>query len=220
MITFKLFASLPGPVPIREMKLILFILVVAALISVPSIAQDLNVSQFEHLKEPKISSKENQKVLVVEAKGDPNLRSGKAFGLVFQLYYRIQETPKGPMQAAPRARWLVSLDTPRSEWIGSYALPVSETVIQLPQYEAQEGLKASLTIWEYGEVAEILHVGPYNREEPTIKRLIEFIKKQGYMIVGAHEEEYIKGPTMYGPGDPEGYVTIIRYRVRKTDKNE
>lgn len=198
---------------------ILTVLIIVVVIAVPSIAQDLKASQFEHLKTPKISEKKNQKMLVVEAKGDPNVIGGKAFGLLFQLYYSMKETPKGPMQAAPRARWPVSLDTPKSEWIGLYALPVPETITALPQHQVQEGLKASLTTWEYGEMAEILHVGPYDKEEPTVERLMDFVKDQGYVVIGEHEEEYIKGPTMNGKGDTEKYLTIIRYRVQKSGKS-
>jgi hypothetical protein len=200
------------------MKVVQFLimLVVVVVVSTPLMAQGPDVSQFEQLKEPRISTLKNQKMLVVEAKGDPNVVGGKAFGLLFQLYYRVPETPKGPMQPAPRARWPITLaDTPKSTWIGLYALPVPETIAELPQHDAQEGLKASLTIWEYGTVAEILHIGPYAKEEPTIKRLLDFIKEQGYTIVGDHEEEYIKGPSMSGSEDPEKYLTIIRYRVKK-----
>jgi hypothetical protein len=181
-------------------------------------AQSNNATQFEPLKQPKISTKQPQKMIVVEAKGDPNVMGGQAFGLVFQLYYRLQETPKGRLQAFPRARWPESLEAPKAEWTGLYALPVPETVTQLPPHEPQEGLKSSLATWEYGEVAEILHLGPYSREEPALKRLRDFIRDQGYVIQGGHEEEYISGPTANGKGDPEKYVTIIRYRVRKPEK--
>jgi hypothetical protein len=75
-----------------------------------------------------------------------------------------------------------------------------------------------LATWEYGEVAEILHLGPYSREEPALKRLREFIREQGYVTLGGHEEEYIVGPSQGGKGDSEQYVTIIRYRVRRPDK--
>jgi hypothetical protein len=202
-----------------EQTILMIFLVIMFVINVPtSIGQINNFVQFEHLKQPQISTKKDQKMLVVESKGDPNIIGGKAFGLLFQIYYRSPATPKGTLQSFPRARWPESLDTPKSEWIGLYALPVPDSMVQLPSYEPQQSIKASLAIWEYGEVAEILHLGPYTREDSTLNRLREFIRKEGYVIFGGHEEEYIVGPTTSAKGDPEKYVTIIRYRVRKIDK--
>jgi GyrI-like small molecule binding domain len=195
------------------------ILIISVVLANAGLAQDRSLSQFENLKEPKVSARKSEKMLVVEAKGDPNVVGPKAFGLLFQLYYSLKETPKGPMQALPRARWPES-NTTKSEWIGFYGLPVPETVTRLPEHQAPAGLKVSLTTWEYGEVAEILHAGPYDKEEPTMLRLTDFTKQQGYKVLGGHEEEYIKGPTMSGPGDPEKYLTIIRYRVQKSGKND
>ncbi|MCK9244452.1 MAG: GyrI-like domain-containing protein, partial [Candidatus Marinimicrobia bacterium] len=59
------------------------------------------------------------------------------------------------------------------------------------------------------------HVGPYTTEPPTIQKLMDYITSQGYTIIGPHEEEYLKGPTMFGKGNPEKYKTIIRYQVAK-----
>jgi hypothetical protein len=182
---------------------------------VVSPAQDGGIARYDHLREPKISTRKSQKVIVVEAVGDPNIVGGKAFGLLFQLYYSSPDTPKGTMQGAPRARW-PSSETDRTRWLGLYALPVPDTMTSLPDYRGQEGLKVSLVNWDYGEVAEILHLGPYDKEEPTMERLRSYVKSHGYSIVGGHEEEYIRGPGMSGPGDPEKYVTIIRYRLKKT----
>jgi hypothetical protein len=190
-------------------------LIIMFILNVPVFGQKNNLAQLEHLKQPQISPKKDQKMIVVETKGDPNIVGGKAFGLLFQLYFSSPETPKGPLQLFPRARWPESLNTPKSEWIGLYALPVPDSMITLPSYTPQEGINASLAIWEYGEVAEILHLGPYTSEDSTINLLREFVHKEGYVIVGGHEEEYIVGPTVSSKGDPEKYVTIIRYRVRK-----
>jgi hypothetical protein len=68
-------------------------------------------------------------------------------------------------------------------------------------------------MWDYGEVAEILHIGPYDQEVPTLQRLRDHAQARGYLLVEEHEEEYIRGPTMAGPGDPDQYITILRYRV-------
>ncbi len=174
------------------------------------------VTQFDSLKEPKITTRPNEKVIVVEARGDPSVIGSKAFGLLFQIYGSIKETPKGPMQIVPRARWPVYLDRPKSVWIGMYALPVPESVTSLPQFKADPDLKVTLTQWQYGLVAEMLYVGPYDKEESTLKYLNDFIVRQGYRTFGGHEEEYIVGPGMNGQSDPEKYVTILRYRLRKT----
>ncbi len=174
-------------------------------------------AQYEHLKQPAVHQMENQKVLVVEVKGKPEAVGGQAFGLLFKTYFKLKGVPKGPKQPAPRARWPLALKTPETEWIGRYAMPVPESVGPLPSQEVNgSGLHAELTTWQYGEVAEILHVGPYDREEPTIRELMQFIKGSGYEIAGEHEEEYLKGPGMFSKGDPEKYLTIIRYRVKKT----
>ena len=95
-------------------------------------------------------------------------------------------------------------------------MPVPDSVGSLPEQAASaSGLRAELATWEYGQVAEILHVGPYSEEEPTIRKLLQFVKDSGYATTGEHEEEYLKGPGMFGTGGPEKYLTIIRYRLKK-----
>ena len=174
-----------------------------------------DLSRFEYLRNPQIRVMENQRVIVVEAKGDPNVVGGKAFGLLFRTYFKIKGAPKGPNMPAPRARWPLKPETQGIEWRGMYAIPVPQGTTVLPTVKSEPGLTARLDTWEYGAVAEILHIGPYDREEPDIARLTAFIKDKGYSIVGDHEEEYLKGPGMFSKGNPEKYYTIIRYRVEK-----
>jgi hypothetical protein len=166
-------------------------------------AQDF--SRYEKLKDPRISKKLHQKMLVVEAKGDPAVVAKEAFTILFSNYFKLP----GAKMAAPRARWIADFAGPREDWIGLYALPLPESVTTLP--EGMEGVK--IEEWEYGEVAEILHIGSYSNETPTIEKLHVFITSQGYEISGPHEEEYLKGPGMVS--DPSEYWTIIRLQVRK-----
>jgi hypothetical protein len=65
--------------------------------------------------------------------------------------------------------------------------------------------------WDYGTVAQILHLGAYADEVPTIDRLHAFIAEQGYEIAGPHEEEYLSRP-----GAKE-QKTRIRYQVQKVE---
>jgi effector-binding domain-containing protein len=51
-----------------------------------------------------------------------------------------------------------------------------------------------LIIFEEGAAAQVLHVGPYATEAPTIARLHEFIREQGFTFDGhrhKHHEIYL-----------------------------
>lgn len=172
-----------------------------------------DTSKYEFLKEPRITRMPDQRMIVVTAKGDPNIVGKDAFGLLFKTYYKIPGVPKS-LKQPPRTRWAGDMKV-KPSWTGFYALPVPEETASLPAVDAQPGYNVELTTWEYGDVAEILHIGPYSEEKPTIERLHRYIGAQGYEIIGLHEEEYVKGPGMFFKGDPKKYYTIIRYRVKK-----
>ncbi len=181
---------------------LLFVLFTVSLIW----TQYRDLDQYEKLKNPQIRKMpDKQKMLVVEKKGDPNVTAGEAFSLLYSAFFKLS----GVKMAPPRARWLNTLTDPREEWVGLYALPLPESVDSLPA--GAEGAK--IDYWEYGEVAEILHVGAYSEETPTIEKLHAFIAAQGYEMAGPHEEEYLRGPES-GP-DSSKYMTIIRYRVKR-----
>jgi len=109
-------------------------------------------------------------------------------------------------------------ETPKNEYLGIFALPVSNEVEAIPANTDNPEPKIRLVNWEYGEVAEILHIGSYEKEAPTVEKLKLFIAANGYEISGAHEEEYLKGPGMFGKGNSDEYQTILRYQVRKKEK--
>jgi len=171
-------------------------------------AQYQDLSQYEKLKDPRIRTMpDKQKMLVIKKKGDPNVTAGEAFPTLYSTFSKLP----GAKIVPPRARWLNPPSDPRNEWVGLYALSLPDSVDSLPA--GVEGVK--IDYWEYGEVAEILHVGPYSEETPTIERLFAFTAAQGYEIAGPHEEEYLRGPES-GP-DSSKYMTIIRYQVRKKE---
>jgi hypothetical protein len=187
-----------------KIKTVIWIIVFTAAATSGLSQSGQNLGQYDVLKEPRIAQMPPQKMLVVEMKGDPNVAGQQAFGLLFKVFFSIQ----GAKMAAPRARWLESLTTPKSDWTGLYALPVPEQA-SLPVGSGG----ARIEVWQYGDVAEILHSGSYADEAPTIQRLTKFIAEKGYAVAGPHEEEYLKGPES-GPNTAE-YRTIIRYQVKK-----
>jgi hypothetical protein len=193
---------------------VVVILILAALSLFLLMPKGPDLATYDFLKQPRITKMPDQKMLVVTAQGDPNTVGGKAFRLLFQTYYKIPNASKA-IAHAPRARWVGDMNV-KSSWTGYYALPVPEATTQLPAAVAEPEYKIELLSWAYGDIAEILHVGPYGAETQTIEKLHRFIHTQGYRIIGEHEEEYIKGLGMFFQGDPAGYYTIIRYRVAKT----
>ena len=115
-----------------------------------------SASDFADLKTPRITYVQNQRMLVVQAKGDPNVVAGPAFELLFSAYYKTPGVARMQKPPAPRARWPQPLDTPRVEWIGRYAVPVPAEVVTAPALEVGDRWHVGVETWEYGDVAELL----------------------------------------------------------------
>ena len=64
-----------------------------------------------------------------------------------------------------------------------------------------------------GLSAQIMHIGPYSAERPTIEKLHEFIKENGYEQQGKHHEIYLSDPRRTAP---DRMKTIIRQPVKRT----
>jgi effector-binding domain-containing protein len=200
----------------RRKWLLVSALIVVAIIgaAVYFFTRGPDLSAYERFREPTILSMGDQRVIVVETVGAPEKTAGEALKLLFKLYFQLDGVTKGPHMPAPRARWPRDLNVPQDQWLGRFALPVPEGVTTLPAFGAKPGLTVKLDTWTYGEVAQILHIGPYDEEAPTVDRLHAFAKGQGCEITGEHEEEYLRGPGMFGKGNPDQYYTLIRFPVR------
>jgi len=70
--------------------------------------------------------------------------------------------------------------------------------------------KLRLAEFTEGPCAQVLHVGPYADERPTIDRLLAFIDGEGLRVSGKHHEIYLDDPTRTAP---EELRTILRYPV-------
>lgn len=175
----------------------------------------VDLRSYEFLKEPRIAEKKAMKMLVYELEGDPSKTAGQAYPVLFRSAYRISGARDGMEKEPPRARWPKPLTSPRENWIGIFALPVNDSVKSIPEDLLKEYNNLRLETWEYGLTAEILHIGAYTKEEPTVGKLHDFIKSKGYKISGVHEEEYLKTRGIIFAGSEDEYYTIIRYPVKK-----
>ena len=133
-----------------------------------------------------------------------------------KTYFQLDGVPKGGGDfQSLRARWPVGVEEDMNEWIGLYAMPVPEAVTTVPEGASSDGLTVELATWEYGYMAQILHVGRYDEEPATVQTLMNFIEAEGYEVSGLHEEDYLKGPGFLFAGNPDNYLTLIRYPVSK-----
>jgi len=162
--------------------------------------------------DPVIIEIPSQNMAVVTTVGDPNECGESVFpqlyGTVYSLKFSLKKQDKTDFKVTGlRARWPDAHTVPKDKWTGIWGLPVPNEVTELSPKLPDP--KIELQKWEYGTVAQILHIGPYSKEGPTIERLHKFIAESGYEIAGTHEEEYLTMPDVKEP------KTLIRYPVRK-----
>jgi len=66
--------------------------------------------------------------------------------------------------------------------------------------------------YQEGQSAQIMHIGPYSKEEPTVAKLHTFIHQNGCERSAKHHEIYLKDPRKSTPGKLQ---TVIRQPFKK-----
>jgi hypothetical protein len=86
-----------------------------------------------------------------------------------------------------------------------------EAVEQVKQKKDLPGLsKLRFERYHEGRAVQILHLGPYSAEGPTIERLHAFARDNGYQLRDKHHEIYLSDPRRTAP---EKIKTVIRQPV-------
>jgi hypothetical protein len=169
---------------------------------------------------------------MIDGHGDPNVSATYRSGLqaLFSVSYALKFAVKragGPVYRVgpPEGLWSVPdiasfATAAKAEWdwtmmirqpddvtpalLESTALDVAERK-QLPQAR-----DLRLERLAEGRAAQVLHLGSYDEEEPTIRALHAFIAEQGYALCGRHHEIYLGDPRRAAP---ERLRTILRQPV-------
>ena len=66
--------------------------------------------------------------------------------------------------------------------------------------------------YKEGLSAQIMHIGPFSEEGPTVARVHDYIEEKGYEINGKHHEIYLSD---FRRTKPERLKTVIRQPFRK-----
>jgi hypothetical protein len=72
--------------------------------------------------------------------------------------------------------------------------------------------KVRVQTFSEGMSVQVLHVGPYAAETPTVERLFAFAEEAGYDITGRHHEIYLGDPNRAAQ---DKLKTVLRYGVRR-----
>lgn len=148
---------------------------------------------------------------------------GTAYRLHFALKARGVEAPVGGLEAL---YWLTpeQLADEGSTGAGPDVEWRWRLIIAVPPEATEDEVDAAvragepsdvlqrlyLDRWTEGPAAQILHVGPYDAERPTMHRLEEAIAAAGLRPRGPHHEIYLNDPRRAGP---EHTKTVLRQGV-------
>jgi hypothetical protein len=185
-------------------------------------------------REPVLVKVPEMTFLMIDGSGDPNNSSGyqqaveALYAVSYTAKFRLKRGPEGiDLKVMPlEGLWwsadvTVFLEGWREawQWTMMIAQPDVVTPALIDEAVAEAGRKkdlpalgkARLERFEEGLCAQILHVGPYSAEGPTIERLHAFIAEQGQALRGKHHEIYLGDPRRTRP---ERLRTILRQPVR------
>lgn len=169
--------------------------------------------------------------LMIDGHGDPNTSEEyrQAIEALYSVSYTIKFTLKGRPDGVDfgvmplEGLWWTADDssatawTEKSSWNWTAMImqpePVTTTVVEaaIEAAAARRTLPALPRLrferFHEGLCAQVMYLGPYSDEGPTIARLHEYIAEQGYVLRGKHHEIYLGDPRRSAP---EKLRTIIR----------
>ncbi|MGF1504172.1 MAG: GyrI-like domain-containing protein [Anaerolineae bacterium] len=109
--------------------------------------------------------------------------------------------------AENKDEWLWTMMILQPEFVTA-AMVEAAREVAVSKKEDLAGLRdVRFETYDEGRSAQILYVGPYTQEAPTIAALHAFISEQGGMLAGKHHEIYLSDPRRTAP---EKLKTAIR----------
>jgi hypothetical protein len=173
--------------------------------------------------------------LMVDGEGDPN--SSKEYAEAVEALFSVSYTAKFMVKKSPakvdygvmplEGLWwaddlsaFVANDRAQWKWTMMIAQPPVATddivLAAIADVEKKKALpairKLRFAAFAEGLCAQIVHIGPFTGEGPTIEKVHEFIDARGARA-GKHHEIYLSDIRR---ADPQKWKTIIRQPMRKT----
>jgi hypothetical protein len=181
-------------------------------------------------EKPEIIDVPEMNFLMIDGKGDPNTSKDfkSAIEALFSASYTLKFMIKKGKQAIDygvmplEGLWWVgdmakfSIQE-KDEWQWTLMIMQPDFIAKDLIFEAIEKTKAkkNLTVlsklrfesFHEGKAVQIMHIGPFSEEGPTIKKVHNFIREKGSKLRGKHHEIYLSD---IRKAAPENWKTIVR----------
>jgi len=185
-------------------------------------------------KNPEIVDVPRMNFLMINGEGDPNTSDRfkssveALFGLSYTLKFMIKKSNLQidygvmPLEGLWWADDMTAFSLNKKElWKWTAMIMQPEYVTNNLFIDAQGDLKKKkanpvlpdimLESFLEGKAAQIMHIGPFSEEGPTIEKLHKFIESSGYKLSGKHHEIYLSDIRRSAP---EKWKTIIRQPMK------
>lgn len=185
-------------------------------------------------KEPKIVDVPQMNFLMIDGKGDPNTSQeyknaiealfSVSYALKFMIKKRKTAIDYGvlPLEGLWWAEDMSKFSVERkNEWLWTAMIMQPALIGKEFVAEAMEIVKKKKKLttvdklrfesFYEGKSAQIMHIGPFSEEGPTVEKLHDFIRGQNCTIRDKHHEIYLSD---IRKGDPKKWNTIIRQPVK------
>jgi len=170
---------------------------------------------------------------MIDGEGDPNtsewfeMATEALYAVAYSIKFMVKAQDAAldfvvpPLEGLWWAEDMAAFDlNDKSDWLWTLMImmpePVDEAIYQAGHTAACERKclvaadEMRFGALDEGLSAQVMHIGPYADERPTIARLHEFIAAQGHAPRGKHHEIYLSDPRRAAP---EKMRTVIRQPV-------
>jgi hypothetical protein len=197
--------------------------------------KDLKHLYSASVKEPGLVDVPPANFLMIDGKGDPNKAQEfqqaveALYGTAYTLKFMLKKKGIGPeyavmpleglwwvedmrlFSAEKKDAWLWTLMIMQPEWVTEELFREAASVQkQRKDPPALTGIR--FESFHEGPAAQIMFIGPYSEEGPTIERLHAFIQGSGHERAGKHHEIYLSDPRRTAP---EKLKSILRQPMAK-----
>ena len=194
----------------------------------------LHAAEYVKPRHPVLVATRPARYLTIDGSGDPNgPQFGEKVGALYAMAYTIKMGKKRLGQdfkvagleglwwgvGGDRSRWMIEQSRTSWRWKLLIRMPdfikercavmAAELLVEKGKTRLVKAVK--LERIAEGKCVQVLHVGPYAAEGPTMDAMLAFAKDEGLRFTGRHHEIYLSDPRR---AKPEKLKTILRHPVK------